>query len=301
VSFTKSSNHVAVVYAEGEIVDGWGDPDQVGGDRLAHYLRDIRSNKQIKAVVLRINSPGGSAFASDIIAREILLLRKKGIPVVVSMGDVAASGGYYIAARGTKILANNSTITGSIGVFGLHFNFEELAKKINLGVDGSKTSRYADLLSSHRVATPDEIALVQKLVDRVYDDFVGIVAEGRSLERDKVHAIAQGRVWLGLNAKENGLVDSFGNLTDAIHLSQKLAKIDQAEIVQYPSLHEGRSNFLQKLLSDEEEEPFLFTSTATNNPAMQFIRAHWDRLKQIKSYNDPQGVYLTCPMQVGEK
>jgi protease-4 len=130
---------------------------------------------------------------------------------------------------------------------------------------------------------------------------VGIVAEGRSLERDKVHAIAQGRVWLGLNAKENGLVDSFGNLTDAIQLSQKLAKIDQAEIVQYPSLHEGRSNFLQKLLSDEEEEPFLFTSTATNNPAMQFIRAHWDRLKQIKSYNDPQGVYLTCPMQVGEK
>ncbi len=301
VSFTKSSNHIAVVYAEGEIVDGWGDPDQVGGDRLAHYLRDIRSNKQIKAVVLRINSPGGSAFASDIIAREIQLLRKKGIPVVVSMGDVAASGGYYIAARGTKILANNSTITGSIGVFGLHFNFEELAKKINLGVDGSKTSRYADLLSSHRIATPEEIALVQKLVDRVYDDFVGIVAEGRSLERDKVHAIAQGRVWLGLNAKENGLVDSFGNLTDAIQLSQKLAKIDQAEIVQYPSLHEGRSNFLQKLLSDEEEEPFLFTSTATNNPAMQFIRAHWDRLKQIKSYNDPQGVYLTCPMQVGEK
>lgn len=301
VRFTKSSNHIAVVYAEGEIVDGWGEPEQVGGDRLAHYLRDIRSNNQVKAVVLRINSPGGSAFASDIIAREVELLRKKGIPVVVSMGDLAASGGYYIGARGTKILANNSTITGSIGVFGLHFNFEELSKKINLGVDGAKTSRYADLLSSHRSASPEEIAIVQKLVDRVYDDFVGIVAEGRGMERSEVHAIAQGRVWLGLNAREIGLIDNFGSLNDAIQLSKNLAKIDYAEIVQYPSLHEGRGNFLQKLLSDEEEEPFLFSSTVTRNPAKEFIRAHWDRLKQIQSYNDPQGVYLTCPVKIGEK
>lgn len=301
VNFTRSQNHIAVVYAEGEIVDGWGQPEEVGADRLAHYLREIRANKQIKGVVLRINSPGGSAFASDIIAREVLLLRQKGIPVVVSMGDVAASGGYYIAARGSKILADSSTITGSIGVFGLHFNFAELAKKINLGVDGSKTSRYADLLSLHRVATPEEIAIVQKLVDRVYDDFVGIVAEGRGLERNQVDAIAQGRVWLGQQAKANGLIDNFGNLNDAILLAQKLAKVEHAEIVQYPSLHEGRENFLQKLLSDEEDEPFLFTKTTANNPALQFIRAHWEMLKQIQSYNDPQGAYLICPVEIRQK
>jgi protease-4 len=127
VKFPQGGGRVAVVYAEGEIVDGWGSPEDVGGDRLARDLRFLRGDDNVKAIVLRVNSPGGSAFASDIVAREVSLLRAKGLPVVVSMGDVAASGGYYIAAKGSVIMADPSTITGSIGVFGLHFNYEELA------------------------------------------------------------------------------------------------------------------------------------------------------------------------------
>ena len=298
VNFPTSDSKIAVVYAEGEIVDGWGDNHNVGGDRLARDLRDLRGDKTIKAVVLRINSPGGSAFASEVVAREVGLIKEKGIPVVVSMGDVAASGGYYIAARGNQIFANPATITGSIGVFGLHFNYQELAKKINLGTDGVKTSRYADLFASRRVATTDEIAIVQKMVDQVYEDFLNVVSEGRKIEVGQVHDIAQGRVWLGLSAKEVGLVDKMGGLVDAISLAKELAKKPEASIIQVPSLYSGRENILQKLLSDEDNENPVFVKAKTNDPALQILKTHVSFLKQLGSLNDPKGVYLRCPIEI---
>jgi protease-4 len=287
-----------VVYAEGEIVDGWGGPDEVGGDRLAFELRRLRADARVKALVLRVNSPGGSAFASDLIAREVSLLRKKGLPVVVSMGDLAASGGYYIAARGSVIMADPATITGSIGVFGLQFNYEELAKKFHLGHDGVKTNRYADLGQSHRAAAADELALIQTMVDEVYEDFLKIVAEGRKLERDGVHEVAQGRVWLGTDARERKLVDKFGGLRDAIALAKSLAELKEAQLVQIPALHEGEESLLQQLLTDDREDHPLFTRAAPRDPALLFLRTHAETLRAIRTLNDPKGVYLTCPLRL---
>ena len=298
VQLPRGADRVAVVYAEGEIVDGWGGPDEVGGDRLAFELRRLRADARVKAVVLRVNSPGGSAFASDLIAREVALLRKKGLPVVVSMGDLAASGGYYIAARGSVIMADPATITGSIGVFGLQFNYEELAKKFHLGHDGVKTNRYADLGQSHRAAAADELALIQTMVDGVYEDFLKIVAEGRKLERDGVHEVAQGRVWLGTDARERKLVDKFGGLRDAIALAKSLAELKEAQLVQVPALHEGEESLLQQLLTDDREDHPLFTRAAPRDPALLFLRTHAETLRAIRTLNDPKGVYLTCPLRL---
>ena len=190
------------------------------------------------------------------------------------MGDVAASGGYYIAAKGGMIMSDPSTITGSIGVFGLHFNYEELAKKVNLGTDGVKTNRYADLLEMHRAATPEELAIVQTMVDGVYEDFLKIVADGRKMTRDSVHEIAQGRVWLGKDAQGIKLVDKFGGLRDAIKEAATLAKLTQAEWIQVPALHSGRETLLQKLLSDGQDESPLFAKTSGERDlALQFLLA----------------------------
>ncbi len=288
---------IAVVYAEGEIVDGWGDPANVGGDRLAHHLRQLRGDEDLKAVVLRVNSPGGSAFASDVVAREVSLLRAKGVPVVASFGDVAASGGYYIAAGADKIIADRITITGSIGVFGLHFNYEQLAKKVGLATDGVKVGAYADLFSSHRAATPKEMAVVQTLVDEVYEDFLKVVADGRKMKRDAVHAVAQGRVWLSPDARQAGLVDAFGGLRAAVAEAQKLAKLDRAAVVQVPSLHEGRQNLLEQLLSGDDEDP-VFTRSGDADPLRGLLKANAGLLRSVRSLNDPKGVYLRGPGKI---
>jgi len=295
VSLPSRGGKIAIVYAEGEIVDGWGGPGEIGGDRLAHDLRSIRGEDEFKAVVLRVNSPGGSAFASDVVAREVALLKKKGVPVVVSMGDVAASGGYYISAPASLIMADPSTVTGSIGVFGLFFNYEDLAKKIQLGTDGVKTARYADLLADHRRASPQELAVIQSSVDGVYEDFLSIVAAGRGLKRDGVHEIAQGRVWLGEDARGLKLVDQLGGLRDAIKEAKRLAKLDEAAWVQVPALHSGRENLLQQLLSDDDDQAPLFAKV-TGDPAKDFLRANARWLRAIRAFNDPKGVYLTCPI-----
>lgn len=294
VALPSRGGKIAVVYAEGDIVDGWGGAGEVGGDRLAHDLRAIRGDDDFKAVVLRVNSPGGSAFASDVVAREIALLKKKGVPVVASMGDVAASGGYYIAAPANLIMADPSTITGSIGVFGLFFNYEDLARKVRLGIDGVKTARFADLLSDHRRATPEELAVIQSSVDGVYEDFLAIVAAGRGLKRDGVHDIAQGRVWLGEDARGLKLVDQLGGLREALKEAKRLAKLDDAAWVQVPALHSGRETFLQQLLSDDDDQAPLFAKVS-GDPAKDFLRANARWLRAIRALNDPKGVYLTCP------
>ena len=295
VTLPHSGPRIAIVYAEGDIVDGWGAPGDIGGDRLARDLRILRGDSRIKAVVLRVNSPGGSAFASDVVAREVGLLKSQGTPGGVSMGDVAASGGYYIAAKASLIMADPSTITGSIGVFGLHFNYDELAKKVQLGTDGVKTARYADLLAEHRPATPEELAIVQTSVDGVYEDFLRIVADGRALKRDGVHEIAQGRVWLGEDARGLRLVDKLGGLRDAIKEAKLLAKIDEASLIQIPALNSGRENLLQQLLSEGDNDSPLF-SKASADPAKDFLKANAKWLRSIRALNDPKGVYLTCPL-----
>jgi protease IV len=226
---------IALVFAEGEIVYGKGDEGNIGSDDYRDILRKIRFNKDVKAVVLRINSPGGSSLASEIIWREIELIKKSGKPVIVSMGDVAASGGYYIACNADSILAQPNTITGSIGVFAIVPNMQGFMKnKLGITFDGVKTAKYADALTVTRPMNTDEKRIIQHEVDNIYMDFKTRVADGRKRDTAYIDSIAQGRVWTGTRALQIGLVDRLASLDDAIKSAAALAKLKEYGIRQYP-------------------------------------------------------------------
>ncbi len=232
-SFVKDK--IAIVFAEGEIVYGKGDEGNIGSDEYREILRKIRFNKDVKAVVLRINSPGGSSLASEIIWREIELIKKSGKPVIVSMGDVAASGGYYIACNADSILAQPNTITGSIGVFAIVPNMEGFLKnKLGITFDGVKTAKYADALTVTHPMNSDEKRIIQHEVDNIYMDFKTRVADGRKKDTAYIDSIAQGRVWTGTRALQIGLVDRLASLEDAIKSAASLAKLKEYGIRQYP-------------------------------------------------------------------
>jgi protease-4 len=226
---------IALVFAEGEIVYGKGDDENIGSDEYRDILRKIRFNKDVKAVVLRINSPGGSSLASEIIWREIELIKKSGKPVIVSMGDVAASGGYYIACNADSIFAQPNTITGSIGVFAIVPNLQGFMKnKLGITVDGVKTATYADALTVTRPMNANEKRIIQHEVDHIYLDFKTRVADGRKRDTAYIDSIAQGRVWTGTRALEIGLVDRLASLNDAIVSAAAMAKLKEYGIRQYP-------------------------------------------------------------------
>ena len=232
----KAAGVVAVVYAEGVIVDGEGGEGEIGGKRFARELRRLRQDPKVSAIVLRVNSPGGSASASEHILREVRLARETK-PVVVSMGGYAASGGYWISSFGDHVFAEPTTITGSIGVFGLIFNAAELTQKLGVSFDVVKTGRYADMLSISRAKTEDELALIQRDVDHIYRDFLSRVAEGRKLDPALVAELAQGRVWIGSDALTRGLVDEMGGLEDAIRYAAKKAGVDENYTVRERPAH----------------------------------------------------------------
>jgi len=238
-------DRIAVVYAVGEIGPGEGNDDRIGSERISRELRKVRRDDKVKAVVFRINSPGGSALASDVIWREVDLLRREK-PVIVSMGDVAASGGYYIAAAADSIFAQPNTITGSIGVFGVIPNMQGLMNdKLGITFDEVKTGKYADFLANvDRPLTADERAILQMEVNRIYDTFVQRVADGRHLSVAAVDSIGQGRVWSGTQALANGLVDRLGGLDDAIAAAARKAGLEDYRVVTYPAV----KNPLQSLL-----------------------------------------------------
>ncbi|MCS6941909.1 MAG: signal peptide peptidase SppA [Geminocystis sp.] len=233
-STTKAKNRIAILYLEGTIVDGRGKVGEVGSEDFVKEIRKIRQDDNIKGVVLRINSPGGSAPASDSIWRQLQLLAKEK-PLVVSMGDVAASGGYWVATAGERIFADHNTITGSIGVFGLIFNFQNLARNNGINNDVIKTNDLADLNNSFSQKDERELAIFQKGVDRVYELFLQRVSQSRKMPVNRVIQIAEGRIWSGERAKEIGLVDELGGLEEAIsYLSEKLQLNDNYQIVTYP-------------------------------------------------------------------
>lgn len=240
-----STNRIAVLYAYGNIVDGEGSAEDIGGERFSRELRKLRRDDRVKAVVLRVNSPGGSALASDIIAREIELT-KKVKPVVVSMGDYAASGGYYIAALADSIFAEKETLTGSIGVFGLIPNMKSLLNnKLGIHVDAVKTSKYADLMTSPaRPLTMEEQAIIQAEVNRVYNTFTTKVSTGRKMSVSAVDSIGQGRVWTGEQALLNGLVDGIGGLDRAVLAAASKAKLDAYKLVSYPAVKDPFASLL---------------------------------------------------------
>jgi protease IV len=277
-------NKIAVIYAEGTITDGKGDRDEIAGERFAKEIRKLSEKKDVKGVVLRINSPGGSATASDVILREIKRLQQKK-PVVISMGNTAASGGYWIATGGQYIFAQDNTITGSIGVFGMLLNLQKLANNNGITWDVVKTGKLADISTNSRPKTAQELAIYQKQVNHIYDLFLDKVASSRHLSREKVKTIAQGRVWSGQQAQKIGLVDQIGGLDQAIKYTAKLAKLgNNWQLQEYPQVKSWTNTFFETIPQS--------TINSVDTPVTQT----WKMFeKNWLSLNDPQGVYLFMP------
>lgn len=243
-----SKDVIAVLYAEGSITSGSG-KDGITDKRYVKELEKLKNNDKVKAVVFRVNSPGGSAYASEQIWKAVADLKEKK-PIVVSMGDVAASGGYYISCNASKIIAQPNTLTGSIGIFGMFPNMEGLTKKVGLTFDHVKTNKFADFGDITRPMRDDEKRILQTYIEQGYDIFLTRCSDGRSIAKDSLDLIAQGRVWTGNQALKIGLVDELGGIDKAIEEAAKLAKLDDYALRSYPR----QVDFWQNLLSDKKDE-----------------------------------------------
>jgi protease-4 len=277
--------HIAVLFANGEIQSGRGDGEVIGSETICADLRKLREDKNVKAIVLRINSPGGSALASDVIWREIVLTHKVK-PVIASMANVAASGGYYIAMACDTIVASPATVTGSIGVFGLLMNTEELLNdKLGINTDSEKTGLYSDLGSLTRPVTDAERMIIQNEVNSIYATFVRKAAEGRHTTVEHIEENASGRVWAGKDAKANKLIDVFGGMNDAIVLAAKAANLtDSYKVAYYPEQrNQVWIEFFNSLSGDEEEAK------------MKTFGAYYEHFKTLQSLPKYQGVQARIP------
>ena len=298
VKENKSKNEVAVLFAEGEIVDGNGGKGQMGGDKIAEELRKIRENDDVKAVVLRVNSPGGSGLASEVMWREIQKVKQAGKPVVVSMGNLAASGGYYISCSADYIYAQPTTLTGSIGVFGMFPNLQGLVTdKIGLTIDTVCTNAHADFGSTMRPVTEMEYNYVQQSIEEFYDTFLTRVFDGRKgkgaeghvlSEKALVDSIGQGRVWAGADAIEIGLVDELGSLNDAVKKAVELANIPDYKIVEYPAKKEWFEELAEqfdisaRIMKSELGENYIYYQNAKRIAETSGIQARMEHDIVIK-------------------
>jgi len=240
-----AKDKIAVVFATGEIVMGKGDDSNIGAESLSSNIRKLRNDDKIKAIVLRINSPGGSALASEIIWHEVFLAKKEK-PVIVSMGDYAASGGYYIACAADSIIADPNTLTGSIGVFGVLFNIQKLLNdKIGITVDRVNTNKFSDIGTVTRKMEKEEESYIQGSIEDIYSTFIKHVADGRGMTVEAIDSIGQGRIWSGINALKLGLVDKLGGLEDAIEIAAKKANLENYRIVNYPQPKDPFDTFIE--------------------------------------------------------
>jgi protease-4 len=286
-----SDNTIAVLYLKGTIVDGKGGLDTVGSERFIPLLRQLQGDPAVKAVVLRIDSPGGSATASDNLLREIQQLRRKK-PVVVSMGDVAASGGYWIATGGERIFAQASTVTGSIGVFSLFFNVEKLGNTLGLTWDELQTAQLANLGSGITPKSEAELAVYQTAVNQVYESFLDKVAQSRGLPKAQVAEIAQGRVWSGTQAKQVGLVDEIGGLEQAIaHAAQRANLGQDWQVQEFPAPKDLTLVLLERLSQTQAWQALLPSDTRAQ-PWEQLTT----ELQALQTFNDARGLYARLPL-----
>ena len=283
--------NIAVIYAVGGIESGKGAATTIGSETIAKAIRDAHNDENIKAIVLRVNSPGGSALASDVIWREMVLAKAK-MPVVVSMGDVAASGGYYIACESDRIFAQPNTITGSIGVFGVLPNVSKpLEEKLGITVDRAYTNR-PSMMTITRALTAEEYSIIQEGVDDIYMDFKQKVANGRpELDIAGVDAIGQGRVWAGTDAVKNGLVDELGGIDEAIAYAKEKAGLDEAVIDVYPKKKEDK---LMEVLEQFDIE----SSVTVMSPAVQKLNNY---LKAVEKATKIEGVQARLPFEINVK
>lgn len=278
---------VAVIYATGAITDDFG--DGIVGKKLVSTIEEVRKNKAVKAVVLRVNSPGGSAYASEQIWNALVQLKAEK-PLIVSMGDYAASGGYYISCMADTIVAQPNTITGSIGIFGLIPNVSKLMSKVGLTYDGVQTNKMSNMESDMVLSGMDsqEFALLQNYVNRGYELFVTRCADGRKMTSDDIKAIAEGRVWTGKAALANGLVDKLGSLEDAIAIAVEKAQLTDYDVTNYPA----KKDFAAKLMES------LNMSVIADKIAQSYFGEHYGTLKGIKKAQELQGVQAIMPYQV---
>ena len=291
----KSDTRVGIVVAAGEILDGHQPPGKIGGESTADLLRQARYDKAVKAVVLRVDSPGGSMFASELILREVQALRKAGKPVVVSMSTYAASGGYYISAAANQIFASPTTLTGSIGVFSVVPTFQRTLEKIGVKVDGLGTTPLAGSLRLDRPLDDAARRILQTSVDHAYDEFLHRVGEGRKKSVEDVDKIAQGRVWAGVDAQRIGLVDHLGGLKDAIDAAAKLAELGSSYEVDYiePELS-LREELLMQLRSDAVSLGRMAGFFAPQEGIERALDPLVARAREIAELNDPRGLYAYC-------
>ena len=287
---------LALVYIEGTIVEGGGDDGStVGGDEIAQRIREIARDDDYKAIILRVNSPGGSVSGSDAILSELSRARAGGLPIVVSMGSVAASGGYWVAMDSDRIFAHEQTITGSIGVFGLLPNVKDLMKNFSLHWDVVKTHQSADLMGVSRPKTSDELSIVQQYVGRIYDRFINLVSSNRDINASRVAEIAQGRVWMGVDALELGLIDELGGLKEAIAHGVALSGVDEYEIVEFPALR----NPMDTITEIFDVQSFRMNGSAHDSPFLRTVKEMKGFIKQIECLNDPRHSYSILPWYRG--
>ena len=280
-----SKNKIGIIYAEGDISDK--DNDQISPQIHSKIIRKLKEDDNIKAVVLRVNSPGGSALASDMIWYELEQL-KKVKPLIVSMGDVAASGGYYISCNADKIFASNNTITGSIGVFGLFFKMEDLLKnKLKLHFDEINTNDFSNFGSLNRLFNTEEKKMLGDLIDQTYETFLQRVSDGRSKNKKEINKIAQGRVWSGIEAKREGLVDTIGNLNDALKYAAKVVNLNNYQVIEYPK----KKDFFQILIEE-------FQTNYTNYDNIHTFIKNWETEKIEKLINKQQGIQARLPFDI---
>lgn len=282
------SGKIAVIMAQGEINSGKGSNESIGSDRICEALRTARKDKKVKAVVLRINSPGGSALASDVMWREIQLTKKEK-PVIASMSDVAASGGYYMAMGCDRIVAQPNTITGSIGVFGLMFNAQDMFRnKLGITFDGVKTGAFSDVGNMTRPLTDVERRLIQKEVDNIYETFTRKAAEGRKMPLEKLKRLAGGRVWSGTEALGNGLVDELGGLDKAIEIAAQKAKMGKDYRIKMLPV---KKNFIEELLEEISGE-------AKARILEQELGSLYPLVKKAEGLRSWQGIQARLPFEM---
>lgn len=285
---SKASNKIAVVYAVGGIRDGKGDNDTgIFSDSFIKEFRKAYNDKDVKAIVLRVNSPGGSAMASENIWREIDLAKKAGKVIVTSMGDYAASGGYYISCNSDYIIAQPNTLTGSIGVFGMVPSFQKaLQNKLGITIDGVKSNQHSDFMTGFRAMDESELAVMQNMVEQTYGLFTKRVADGRKMKVAEVDSIGQGRVWAGKDAIAIGLVDKLGSLDDAIAKAAELAKVSNYKLVYYPQ----QKSFFEKLFTAKDDEVEMAMKSKLGD--LYFM---YQGLNQVLSR---EGVQARMPMEI---
>jgi len=283
-----SDNKIAVVVARGTIMDGDQPPGTIGGDSTSRLIKDAYEDEEVKAIVLRVDSGGGGVFASEVIRQELLKAQEKGIKVIASMGNVAASGGYWISTNADEIWASHNTITGSIGIFGLLPTVDKSLKNIGINTDGVSTGKLDAGGDPTKGLSPMFKNIIQAEIEHGYDKFITLVSESRGIDKKQVDNIAQGRVWAGETALELGLVDKLGNIKDAINRAAELAEIDSF-VTYYPS---EELNWKQQLLSSI----FSISGGIIPQSVLEnfFVKSSLKTLSEIESFNDPKGIYLKC-------